>query len=116
MSSRRRAERQPRPDLEWDFWSFPTYFAFAGGGLIAILLFAFLASLGLQAVVFVIFLFGTSFCTAHVLSHWWQRRVTDKRRQREQEDERERRALAARSAAALENEQASRRRRRRRSV
>jgi hypothetical protein len=112
MSSRRRQQSQPqRTDLEWDFWSFPTYYAFAIGGLVAVLLFAFL-----PLPVFVIFLFATSFGTAHAISHRWRRRVTDKHRLRDQEDERERRALMARSAASLENEQASRRRRRKRNV
>jgi hypothetical protein len=93
--------------MEWDFFSFPTYFGFALGALVATLLFP----LGLY--VFIVALFGTSFCVAHIMSHWWQRRIVAKRKQREEEDERERRALAARSAASLENEAQSRRRRRR---
>lgn len=110
MSARRRRQT-PRAEVEWDFFSFPTYFAFAVGGLVATL-FSSLHPLAF----FVIFLFGTSFCTAHAMSHWWQRRVTNKRKQREEDDERERRALAARSASSLENEAQSRRRRRKRGV
>ena len=109
MSARRRRQARQRPaDLEWDFFSFPTYFAFAVGALVGTLLFP----IGLY--VFIIALFGTSFGVAHILSHWWQRRITNKRKQREEEEERERRALASRSAASLENEAQSRRRRRRR--
>jgi hypothetical protein len=111
MAARRKREIKQRPaDLEWDFFSFPTYFAFALGSLIATLLYP----LGLF--VFIISLFGTSFGVAHIMSHWWQRRVTQKRRERADEEERERRALAARSAASLDNEAQSRRRRRRRNA
>ena len=109
MSARRRRQT-PRAEVEWDFFSFPTYFAFALGALIATLLYP----LGLF--VFIIALFGTSFGVAHIMSHLWQRRVTQKRRQREVEDERERRALLARSTSSLENEAQSRRRRRKRGV
>jgi hypothetical protein len=111
MSARRRRQRRERPaDLEWDFFSFPTYFAFALGMLVSTLLFP----LGIY--VFIVALFGTSFGVAHIVSHWWQRRITQRRRQQQEEDERERRALLARSAASLENEAQSRRRRRRRST
>ena len=65
-------------------------------------------------IVFVVSLFGTSFCTAHAISRWFRNRGIDKRVQRAEEDERERRALAARAANALDGESASPRRRRRR--
>ena len=68
----------------------------------------------LPDVVFVVSLFGTSFCTAHAISRWFRNRGIDRRVQRAEEDERERRALAARAANALEGEAASPRRRRRR--
>ncbi len=110
MSARRRRQT-PKAEVEWDFFSFPTYFAFAAGGLVATVLFP-LAPI----VLFVIFLFGTSFGTAHAMSHWWQGRVTNKRRERAEEEERERRALLARSAASLDNEAQSRRHRRKRNV
>ena len=112
MSARRRTRQQD--DKEWDFFSFPPAFGFALGGLIVIFLLTFIH----PAPVFVAFLFASSFGVAHIVSHWFRRRVTDKKKQRADEDERERRALAARAAASLENEQHSvsqqRRRRRRR--
>jgi hypothetical protein len=110
VSARRKRQQRQRPaDLEWDFFSFPTYFGFALGGLVSVLLFPLF-----PLPVFVVFLFGTSFGVAHIMSAWFRRRVTNKRREREEEEERERRALAARSAASLENEAQSRRRRRKR--
>jgi len=108
MPSRRR--RQPEQEKEWDFFSFPASFGFALGGLVVILLLIFIP----PGLVFVAFLFATSFGLAHIVSHWFRRRVTDKKRQRADEEERERRALAARAAASLENEQAAQQRRRHR--
>jgi hypothetical protein len=105
--SRRRVQR-PRGEIEWHFWSFPTYFAFFAGMLLATLL------LPIAPIVFIVSLFGTSFCAAHAFSRWWRNRTFDKRLQRSEEDERERRALAARAANAAEGETQSQRRRRRR--
>ena len=105
----RRAQKPRREDLEWDFLSFPTYFAFFAGMLVAIPLIFILGQY-----LFVIALFGTSFCTAHAISRWLRNRGIDKRLQRAEEDERERRALAARAANAMQGEAASPRRRRRR--
>ena len=105
----RRAQKQRRrEDIEWDFFSFPTYFAFFAGMLIAIPLIFILGQ-----VLFVVALFGTSFCTAHAISRWFRNRSIDKRMQRAEEDERERRALAARAANAMQGEAQSPRRRRR---
>jgi len=109
--SRRRNARAGNEDVEWNFFSFPTYFAFFGGMLFG---FLFLVISGFPDAVFVISLFGTSLCTAHAISRWFRKRGIDKRLQRAEEDERERRALAARAANALEGEAASPRRRRRR--
>src|SRR5262245_22467456 len=105
--SRRKVARTPG-EIEWHFWSFPTYFAFFAGMLLSVLL------LPVAPIVFVVSLFGTSFCAAHAFSRWWRNRTIDKRLQRADEDERERRALAARAANSLEGETHSQRRRRRR--
>jgi hypothetical protein len=105
----RRTGNKRREDLEWDFFSFPTYFAFFVGMLVAsILVFIF------GGYLFIVALFGTSFCTAHAISRWFRNRGVDKRMQRAEEDERERRALAARAANAMQGEAQSPRRRRRR--
>jgi hypothetical protein len=104
----RRGQKKRREDIEWDFLSFPTYFAFFAGMLLSVLL------LPIAPVVFVVSLFGTSFCAAHAISRWFRNRSIDRRLQRAEEDERERRALAARAANAAQGEGASQRRRRRR--
>ena len=111
LMSRRKGPKPAKEDLEWNFFSFPTYFAFFGGMLFG---FMFLVISGFPDAVFIISLFGTSFCTAHAISRWFRNRGIDKRVQRAEEDERERRALAARAANALDGESASPRRRRRR--
>src|SRR5262245_53629299 len=103
----RRRRQQSREDIEWDFFSFPTYFAFFAGMLLSVLLYFALP------IVFVVALFGTSFCTAHAISRWFRNRGIDKRMRRAEEDERERRALAARAANAMQGEGQSLRRRRR---
>jgi hypothetical protein len=105
----RRTQNKRREDLEWDFFSFPTYFAFFVGMLVSVLLVFILGQ-----ILFVVALFGTSFCTAHAISRWFRNRSIDKRTQRAEEDERERRALAARAANAMQGEAQSPRRRRRR--
>jgi hypothetical protein len=107
----RRAQKQPKQDLEWNFASFPTYYAFFGGMLFSFFL---LVATPLGFFVFVASLFGVSFCTAHAFVRFMRNKTVDKRRQLAEEDERERRALAARAANALEGEAASPRRRRRR--
>ena len=103
----RRGPKKRREDIEWDFFSFPTYFAFFAGMLLSVLL------LPLAQFVFIFSLFGTSFCAAHAISRWFRNRGIDKRVQRAEEDERERRALAARAANATQGESQSPRRRRR---
>ena len=105
----RRRGRGDRQDIEWEFFSFPTYFAFFAGMLVAIPLIFILGQL-----LFVVALFGTSFCTAHAISRWFRNRSVDKKMQRAEEDELERRALAARAANAAAGEAQSVRRRRNR--
>lgn len=108
MSQRRgRADQE----IEWHFFAFPVFFAFALGALFATILAPFLFP-----VIFVLSLFGVSFGTAHMISHSWRRRGLRKRRMSEEEEERERRALAARAAreTAEAGESTSLRRRRRR--
>jgi hypothetical protein len=108
--SRRRNQKKRPGELEWDFFSFPTYFAFFAGMLVSF----FLVISPAAPVVFIVSLFGTSFCTAHAISRYFRNRGVDKRQVRAEEDERERRALAARAASSLEGEVSSTRRRRRR--
>lgn len=103
-----RRRRQPRREVQWDFFSFPVAFAFACGALLATLL----IGAGLFTIVWVLSLFGTSFGVAHIFSHWIRRRTQERRRAREEEAERERRALAGREAAAAEGPPRRRRRRR----
>jgi hypothetical protein len=101
-----------KPDVEWDFFSFPVLFAVAASAFVTVLLYQFLAP-----ILFVVSLFGLSFCTAHMLSRWFRNRTVGKRIEKAEEEERERRALAARAANAQAGEAASnaaRKRRRRR--
>jgi hypothetical protein len=95
---------------EWHFFSFPVLSGFLFGALVATLLAPF------GGLVFLVSLFGVSFCLAHIISHWFRNRSIDKALQRAEDDERERRALLARQAASREGAAASvaRRRRRRR--
>ncbi len=95
--------RQPKDktNIEWDFFSFPVLFAFSFGTLLGFLLFGI--SISFQPLAFVTFvasLFGTSYCTAHVISHWVSNKRDSKKREKQDEDERERRALSARAARA----------------
>jgi hypothetical protein len=118
MVKARRGQRE-KPDVEWNFLSFPTLFAFFGGALFATLLVAMMpgssALGGAYSILFTGSLFGVSFCAAHAISRWFRNRSVDRRSQRAEEEERERRALAARTANAAAGEAQSPRRRRRRS-
>ncbi len=112
------AMKQVRPrtglrDHDWDFFSFPVFFGFAGGMLLACLLaivvpflfyFMFLASLGLF-----------SFSLAHVVISGSRMRNERTKRAREEEDELEKRILAKRQNAD-ETGTSSRKARRRRRV
>jgi len=108
--------RQPKKDrnaLVYDFFSFPSVYAFFLGALIAALI-----SPVFPILVFYLALIPFSWANAHLLTRFWRERRTQKARTRADEAERERRALAARQNAALANEEgsaaAARRRRRRR--
>lgn len=103
-----RQQRDPKRDIEWNFYSFPVAFAFFLGAFIATLLYP------LGFFVFFISLFGVSFGLAHIGGHWYRKRVGDRARQKADEDERERRALAARVASSQQGAAASNARRRRR--
>lgn len=107
MSRRRRNEQIQ----DWDFFTFPVIFAFALGGFFVAFFSAFIP-IGL---LFMVFLFLSSFGVAHMISRWIRRRTLDRQKQRSEEEERERRALAAR-AAAQRNEESARQPRRRRRV
>ena len=107
--ARARRMREKRKDIEWDFFSFPVFFAFFFGAFVSVLLVSFI-----PLPMFVVALFGTSFCMAHAISRWFRNRTIDKRLQRAEEDERERRALAARAANTMNGEAQFQRRRRRR--
>ena len=92
----KRPQPKDKSNIEWDFYSFPVLFALCFGALIG-----FLSVLVVPPLfIFVATLFGTSFCTAHVMSHWASNRKNQKQREKTGEDERERRALAARAARA----------------
>jgi hypothetical protein len=105
----RRRDRQTQTEAEWNFRSFPTYFAFALGAFISTILVPYVS-----LPILVISLFGVSIGIAHMMTRYFRHRGLDRARQREEEDERERRALAARAAASQHNEAASVRRRRQR--
>lgn len=107
-------KKEPRlaRKVDWHFFSFPVAFGFALGALAATLLLPFLGF-----IVAIPALFGVSWGTAHIISHWFQNRSISRRQDRDEEAERERRALAARSAKAAEAPEQSapaKRRRRRR--
>ena len=100
MSAKRRQVKD-KSNIEWDFFSFPVLCTASFGLLAGLLLYPLgilLQPLGLLT--FVAALFGTSYCTAHVMSQWVSHRKDRKQRERLDEDERERRALAARAARA----------------
>jgi hypothetical protein len=109
MASRRRPQ-SPQPG-EWNFRTFPVYFAFAAGMFVAVLLAPYL-----YGILFVLSLFGLSFGVAHMISHTFRKRSRAQAQARADEEERERRALAARAARAQEaaGQEPGRRRRRRR--
>ncbi len=110
MSNRKRKDRNA---LVYDFFSFPTVYAFFLGALIASLI-----SPVFPVLVFYLALIPFSWANAHLLTAFWRSRRTEKAKVRADEEERERRALLARQNASLANEEgsaaAARRRRRRR--
>jgi membrane protein implicated in regulation of membrane protease activity len=117
--ARRRAQPQPKREVEFNFFSFPALAAFVFGVFLASLAIAF--DIGgfvgsAHPILWYASLFGMAFVLAHLFTHQFARFRRERRRQQEEEEERERRALAARarSAAAERQEEAPRRRRRRR--
>jgi hypothetical protein len=104
-----RRRLKPKEDVEWNFYSFPCLASLCLGAFTAVLLYQFLAP-----IIFVVSLFGVSFCLAHMVSRLIRNKTIAKRVQEAEEDEREKRALAARAANAQAGEASSKRRRRRR--
>src|SRR5947207_15458211 len=108
--SRNSRRAQPRRPPEWNFNSFPTYFAFAAGALSA----AVLILAGFIYFVFLASLFGFTFGVIHIVT---TAIIRSRRRSAEstaEEEERERRIYAARAAANAEIPAPPRKRRRRR--
>jgi hypothetical protein len=110
MSRQRRRPSQPRGESDWHFNSFPTYFAFAAGALVATILIL----VGFLDFVFIASLFGFSFGCVHIFSRTISRTRRSRAQARAEEDERERRIYAARAAANAENPAPPRKRRRQR--
>ena len=104
-----RQQKEPKSEIEWNFYSFPVAFAFFFGAFVAVLLYP------LGFFVFFISLFAVSFGTAHILGRWWRRRVITRARTKADENERERRALAARASTSRQNVDSVAKRKRRRS-
>ncbi len=91
---------QERGPVEWDFFSFPVFFAFCVGLLISS--YAISIELGgsagiVHTVLSLGSLFGVTFSIAHIATSVWRRGRVNRARAREEEAERERRALAARA-------------------
>src|SRR6266542_6561258 len=110
--SRSRRRVQPRRPPDWNFNSFPTYFAFAAGILIATVLFFyfnFYVDLLLIPSVFVV-----SYGIIHVTTTAIVRSRRRSAEARAEEEERDRRIYAARAAANAQAPPPPRKRRRRR--
>ena len=110
--SRSRRRAAPRQPPEWNFNSFPTYFAFAAGVFVASFLIAafnFYIDLLLIPSVFVV-----SYGIIHISTTAVLRSRRRRAEARAEEEERERRIYAARAAANAEAPAPPRKRRRRR--
>ena len=110
--SRNRARVRPDEPVEWNFNSFPTYFAFAFGVFVAtflIAVFNFYIDLLLIPSVFVV-----SYGIIHISTTAVLRSRRRNAQMRAEEEERERRIYAARAAANAEAAPPPRKRRRRR--
>jgi hypothetical protein len=112
MSRQRRQTGQSRGESDWNFRTFPAYFAFASGTFLASLLVYLLPQVWYP--VFILALFGFSFGCVHIFSRTIVRGRRSRAQTRAEEDERERRIYAARAAANAENPTPPRKRRRRR--
>lgn len=100
-----------KANIEWDFMSFPFFWALAIGGLAATLVTAFFG----PAIPFVLTLFGFSFGFSHLVFHSLRKRTIDKDLARKEEEEIERRVLAQRAHADTTGTSSRRARRRRHS-
>ena len=108
--ARNRRSRRPITPPDWKFNSFPTYFAFALGFLIATVLVAVGFYLDLLLIPSVFFVsYGIIHISTTTVLRARQRRADA----RVEEEERERRIYAARAAAAAEAPAPRKRRRRR---
>ena len=112
MSRQRRQTGQSRGESDWNFKTFPTYFAFASGIFLASLLVYLLPEV--WYLVFILALFGFSFGCVHIFTRLVVNKSRSRSLSRAEEDERERRIYAARAAANAENASPPRKRRRRR--
>ena len=99
------ARQRPRTvsSPEWQFATFPVFFGFMGGAFFVAFLTWLTQGIAFN-ILFILSMFGFSFCVAHIATHALRRRATGRARQRAEEDERERRALAARAAATREGD------------
>ena len=89
--------REIRKEVEWEFLTFPVFFAFLAG--VFVTGFLTYASGGLLFYpLFLISLLGVSFGLAHTLTHHLARSRAARRREKEDEEERERAALEVRAA------------------
>jgi len=104
-----RQKSDPKRDIEWNFYSFPVAFALCVG-----LFFGTLLAYPIGILIFIVSLFGMSFGVAHIIGHWYRKRIVERKRQQADEDEKERRALAARVANSQQGAAMSSARRRRR--
>jgi hypothetical protein len=118
MSARKRQPRTPKPDVEWDFFSFPALAAFfTGMFVVSVILYIDFSGQfvdSLQLVLWFMSLIGFTFSVTHIATRQIARRRANRAREREDEAERERRVLAARARAVAESEAEGEPRRRRR--
>ena len=108
--ARNRRSRRPLTPPDWNFNSFPTYFAFALGFLIATILVALGLYLDLLLIPSVFFV---SYGIIHISTTTVLRARRQRAEARAEEEERERRIYAARAAASTEAAPPRKRRRRR---
>jgi membrane protein implicated in regulation of membrane protease activity len=110
--SRNRAKVRPREAVEWNFNSFPTYFAFAAGVFTATAL-IFYVNFYVDLLL-ILSLFAVSYGLIHIATRAILRQRRRHAGSKQDEEERERRIYAARAAANAEAAPAPRKRRRRR--
>jgi hypothetical protein len=98
----------------WDFFTFPVFFAAAGGALLACIV-AIVFPI-LFYVMFLVALMCFSFALAHFIFTGSRKRGIQRRMRQAEEDEIERRVLAERSALDAAGQTSKRSRRRRRVI